>query len=171
MADKLDLVFKKAVSRQYTSLNKKWYEETGGAGFKLKGSDIWVEPIPGTAQAIANRIVYYDKLILTEDLTVANHKAWLAYEAGSRIGGFVPPRYGSTWGVQLFNASNVEILTTDAIGWFWDYETGILTFDNTASAGPYKVTCYRYIGTTADDMLKMDSTLGNLLITPGDTIS
>lgn len=179
MADKLDLVFKKAVSRQYTSLSKKWFEEAGGAGFKLKGSDVWIEPIPDTSQAIANRIVFFDQLTLTKDNTVANSQSWLACntpgDLNTRIGGFISPRYGASWGVRVFDGAGTEIYTTHASSWFFDYETGILTFDNNPASyslnvTSFKVTVYQYVGKTADDISKFDDTLGNLIMEAGQVL-
>lgn len=185
MADKLDLVFKKAVSRQYTSLSAKWYEEKGAAGFKLKGSDVWIEPIPGTAQAIAGRIVFFDKLILTKNTDVGANQCWLACNTpgnlSTRIGNFIGPRYditGTSWGVQLFDGANTPIATSHKSGWFFDYETGILTFDidpSTSNGGTlnvtnFKVTVYQYVGLTVDDMSKFDATLGTLVMNAGEVI-
>lgn len=151
--DKLDLSFKKLVNREYTVNEKAWYEETGGVGFKLKGSDVWVEDIPETPpETSTDAIQLYNTLTLTEDSTVSDKRCWLANDDG-RIGSFISPRYGSDYSVVLYNESDEQIYPTDVSDWFFDYETGILTFGETPSTnGPFKVKVYRYIGRTADDI-------------------
>lgn len=158
MADQLDLVFKKIVSRQYSAAVKSWYEEDPGVPFKLKGSDVWVDTIPETPPEADTAVVkIYNKITLTNNTTVASNKAWYAEVDGESIGNFIQPRYGQDYTARLYDGSNNEIPTTDNCGWFFDYETGILTFDsNPASAGwdtsSFQVYCFRYVGSTADDI-------------------
>lgn len=175
MANTTDLVFKKIVNREYTSAIKKWYEEKGAAPFKLKGSDIWIEPIPTVPQEIVGRIVKYTTLNLTKDTSVANSQAWLVYDPAQptvRMGNFIAPRYGVDYSVKLyFNGSySTEIPTAHASGWFFDYESGIVTFDANPGATSVQITAYRYIGLTADDIAKYDEDLDNLIIAPGSLI-
>ena len=175
MANTTDLVFKKIVNREYTSATKKWYEEKGAVPFKLKGSDVWIEPIPGVPAEIANRIRLYTTLNLTKDTSVADNKAWLVYDhdnSGIRMGNFISPRYGVGYNVKLYFNNNYasEIATTHASSWFFDYEAGIVTFDNNPGATSVQITAYRYIGLTADDLAKYDEGLDNLIIAPGDLI-
>lgn len=172
MADKLDLVFKKAVNRQYTSPDKAFYEELGAVPYKLKGSDIWVNPIPSTPPASSNDIIEkYTSLALVEDNTVANKQCWVVVSSGSdptqnRIGDFISPRYGQGYTVVLKDGAGQQVFDTDASGWFFDYESGTLTFDNSppGNNSVYTIDVYRYIGTTADDLVTYDETLDNLFI-------
>lgn len=174
MANKLDLVFKKAVNRQYTSASKNWYNELPGIPYKLKGSDIWIESIPSTPPSSTDAMIrVFNQLQLVKDTSVANNGAWLAYDGPDRIGSFIAPRYGQGYTARLFDnsATKKEIPTTDGCGWFWDYETGILTFDNNPSSYGYTatafyITTWQYIGLTVDDMMKLDNTLGNLIVNP-----
>ena len=85
MANTTDLVFKKIVNREYTSATKKWYEEKGAVPFKLKGSDVWIEPIPEEAGEIVNRIKLYTHLSLTKDTSVADNKSWLVCHSSSQL--------------------------------------------------------------------------------------
>ena len=180
MANTTDLVFKKIVNRQYTDSTKKWYEEEGAVPFKLKGSDVWIEPIPevvapNTPIEIVNRIKLYTHLTLTKDASVLNNKAWLVFDPDNtsvRMGNFISPRYGSGYSIKLyFNGDyGTEIGTTHSSSWFFDYEAGIVTFDNNPGATSVQITAYRYIGLTADDIAKFDSGLDNLIIAPGDLI-
>lgn len=179
MANKLDLVFKKAVNRQYTSPSKNWYNELPGIPYKLKGSDIWIEPIPVVPPGSTNSMIrVFTQLELVKDTSVADNCSWLAYDGGNRIGGFVAPRYGQGYTARLYDntATKKEVPTTDGCGWFWDYETGILTFDNNPASYGYTVTSFfittwQYVGLTVDDMMKLDNTLGNLIVNPSDSYS
>ncbi len=156
MADKLDLVFKKVVNRQYTNAAKNWYEENPGVSFKLKGSDVWIDNIPEIPPTSDSAVVkgyrLVNKLLLTKDITVNNNQCWYAQSAGHRITGFISPRFGQGYTARLFLAGGSEIATTHACGWFFDYESGNLTFDATppVSAGGYEVAVYQYIGSTVD---------------------
>lgn len=180
MANTTDLVFKKIVNREYTSATKKWYEEEGAVPFKLKGSDVWIEPIPeviapNTPIEIVKRIKLYTHLNLTKDPSVTDNKAWLVFDPenpGVRMGSFISPKYGSGYSVKLFFSANygTEIGTTHASSWFFDYEAGIVTFDNNPGATSIQITAFRYIGLTADDLAKYDEGLDNLIISPGDLI-
>lgn len=176
MADKLDLVFKKAVARQYTGLNKAWYEELAGPSFKLSGQDIYVEPIPQIPPTEnTSAIKVYNMFSLTKDTTIADNKAWLSIETSNRIYDFIPPRYGNGYSVRLFDGNNTELFTTHPSSWYFDYESGILTFDNNPSSYSlnvtvFKIIAYRYIGKTVNDLIKLDDTLGQLIISPSSII-
>jgi len=159
MADKTDFAFKKLANREYTSTAKRWYEEQPNVPFKLKGSDVWIEDIPSIPPSSGTSVIQiFNTLTLTEDVTVANKQSWIAeYPPGSRIGSFIAPRYGSGYTVRVYDGSNSEIPTGDGSSWFFDYEMGILTFDNPPGnygwiTSDFKVKIYRYIGRTADDI-------------------
>jgi len=156
MADKLDLVFKKVVNRQYTSAAKKWYEENPGVPFKLKGSDVWIDNIPETPPPADSAVIkgwrVANKLVMTHDSTVNNNQSWYADDAGTKLEGFVSPRYGQDYTARLFIQGGAEVPTTHSSGWFFDYESGILTFDGNPPGSAFEVMCYQYIGATADDL-------------------
>lgn len=184
MADKLDLVFKKAVNREYTSPNKAWYQEMPGVPWKLKGSDVWIEPIPITPPTVTDtKIEYYNPFTLTEDTSVGQKRAWVACShqtpggdpASGRVGNFISPRYGSDYGIKLYDHENDEIPLTHDSGWYFNYEAGILTFDNAPggygiNTTSFKIVVWRYIGLTADDFVKYDEPLGHLFINPSYTV-
>jgi len=178
MADKLDLVFKKIVNREYTTTAKEWYEEFPGIPFKLKGSDVWTGDIPSTPPASGtSTIEIHNTLTLQEDITVNNQRSWLAeYPVSTRIGDFITPRYGQGYTVRVYDGSNVEIPTTDGSSWFFDYELGILTFDNDPGGygwddSAFKIKAYRYIGQTADDLSTFSGTLSASQIINDSTVS
>ena len=166
MADTTDLVFKKIVGRQYTTSAKSWYEEQPGVPFKLHGEDVWIGDIPSTPPSSGTLDIHiYNTLTLTQDITVANQKSWLAEDpVGIRIGSFITPRYGHGYFVRLYDANDGEIPTTDPSGWFFDYELGVLSFDNDPGSygwndSAFKVKAYRYIGPTALDIAPASGTL------------
>jgi hypothetical protein len=166
MADKLDLVFKKIVARQYTTNAKAWYEEQPGIPFKVSGTDVWMDNLPTTPPSSGTSSVQvFNTLTLIQDMTVGSQRSWLAeYPTGTRIGSFIPPRYGQGYTVRLYDANNTEILTTDGSGWFFDYELGVLTFDYDPSTygwndSAFKIKAYRYIGRTAEDIVPASGTM------------
>src|SRR6056297_513029 len=150
-----NLSFKKLVNRQYTTPNKAWYEEQSGIGFKLKGIDVWVDPIPEEPSSADPSVVQeFNTLTLTEDTTVNFQRTWYCKDGDTKIGDFIPPLYGSGYEVALFDNNDNQIYPTDASDWFFDYTTGILTFGESVSGftTPFKIKVYRYIGRTADDV-------------------
>lgn len=162
MADKTDLTFKRLINREYTTTAKSWYEQDPGISFILPSSDIWISSIPSTPPAVDSPVVVgyrsSNRFILTKDITVNNNKAWLAKINGNRVGQFISPRYGQGYTVKLFDGSNNQVFTTHPCGWFFDYENGILTFDQDPSsvglnATSFSIEVYRYVGSTLTDFL------------------
>lgn len=160
MANTADLVFKKIVGRQYTTNAKSWYEEYPGVPFNLYSTDVWIDVIPITPPLISTAVIaVYNTLTLTEDVTVVSQKSWLAEDPpGTRIGAFIPPRFGHGYTVRVFDADDDEIPTTDPVNWFFDYDFGILTFDSDPGSygwndSAFKVRTYRYIGQTLEDLV------------------
>lgn len=178
MADKTDLSFKKIVGRQYTSTAKEWYEEFPVKPFNLNGADIWLDDIPTTPPTSGtSSIEVYNTLILQEDVTVNYEKCWLAEKPiGTRIGDFISPRYGQGYTVRVYDGSDNEILTTDGSGWFFDYTSGILTFDNDPGGygwddSAFKIKAYRYVGQTAADITIASGVLNASDINNDSTVS
>jgi len=158
MADRLDLVFKKIVGREYTSTSKKWHEEFAGTPFTIGGDNVWIDYIPSIPPSSGTAsIKIFDTLTLVKDISVSDNKSWLAeYPTHTRIGSFVPPRYGQGYNVRVYDSTDTEIVSSDASNWFFDYDFGILTFDNPPTdygwSTPFKIKAYRYIGRTANDI-------------------
>ena len=157
---KLDLVFKSRVGREETTTNKAWYEEFPAGSVYLHASEVYADPIPETPPASStSTIQVYDTLTLTEDNSVANHKSWKAYStpgdtSSERLTHFIHPRFGQGYTVRVYDNNNNEIPTTDDSKWFFDYETGVLTFEEDPTAHgwalPIKIKAYRYIGNFLD---------------------
>ena len=101
----------------------------------------------------------YTLFVLTEDGTVPNQQPYYA-DSGQPSDDITNPakpmpfhdwistKYGALYEIKLYDNANSQIFRTDASGWFFDYQTGILDFTgSTASfAKPFKITGYRYIG-------------------------
>ena len=178
MADKTDLSFKKLIGKEYTTTAKAWYEEFSTKEFNLHATDIWLDDIPSTPPTIDTSVIkIYNTLTLIEDLTVNNHKAWLAEDpVGTRIGNFISPRYGQGYTVRVYDGNNNEIPTTDKSSWYFDYTNGILVFDyNPAIYGwnisSFKIKAYRYIGLTVKDMTTSSGALDASDINNDSTVS
>ena len=157
---KTDLVFKKIKGRRFTFTNKEWYEEYPGSLVFLHANEVWADTIPTPAPGASNSIVqYYDDLKLTEDTSTPDHKAWLACETygdpNTILKEFVPPRFHQSYTVRLYEDDGAgnkgsEVPTTHESNWFFDYENGVLVFENNpydyGLTGPFHIQIYRYIG-------------------------
>jgi len=144
--NKEDRSFKTLINRETTdSSNKNFFNEFGADTINVHADDIWADTIPDNdpALAVAQGMADLETLfVLTEDLSVPNSQSW---KAG--ITDWISPKYGADFEVKLFDGSNSEIFTTDPLNWFFDYQTGILTFNGTLSySTPLKITGYRYVG-------------------------
>ena len=164
---KIDIAFKKLISQDYTDTDKQFYEENSGGGFNVATSDILSESIPSSVPvATTTEIkVYTDAadgaLKLTEDVTVASEGSWLAKVGGNLVGDWIPPKFHQDYTVKVYEddgtglAKGSQIFTTDAADWFFDYETGILTFQDTHSfTTPIWIEAYRYIGDKLNTTIK-----------------
>ena len=161
-----NLPFKKLSGREYTSTNKAIYEENGTVAFKVKGADVWIEPIPEDPANIDPLVVRKLTLTMTEDTTVAGSLSYKAIKDSQQLGAFVPPRYGQGY-TAVLTINGTKILTTHSCGWNFDYESGLLTFLSTppgTSTRSVVMDFYQYIGKTADDLSHFDAGLGNLII-------
>ena len=153
----LDRVLKMLLNRRVTSEGKRYFEEFGDSTLNVHATEIWSTTIDeDPAIAVVDSVVQeYNLLELSEDITVANQASWYAYGINSqtleieRLKDWVSDKYGSEYGVKLYDAEDNQIFPTDAAEWFFDYQTGILTFsgDIGSFATPFKISGYRYIGT------------------------
>lgn len=156
-----DIVFKKIVGRRFTTTEKAWYEDEPGKLTTIHAQDVWTAEIPTTPPSNDTvDIKVYDDLKLTEDNSVANHRSWLACETygdtSTQLTGFIPPRFGQGYTVRIYEDNGSgglgsEIPTTHPSEWFFDYENGVLTFENDPTnfglTLPIHIKGYRYIGT------------------------
>jgi hypothetical protein len=150
--NKEDRSFKTLINKETTdSANKFFFNELGAKTINVHTSEIWADDIAtnNPAQAVIDGVAEaYTLFALTEDLTVPNHQCWKAIQLGNRLLDWISDKYGASYTVRLFDNTGSEIFTTDPVGWFFDYQTGILTFSGDVSSKPqpFKITGYQYIG-------------------------
>lgn len=147
---KEDRSFKQLINKRVTSADKAFYEEIGDETLIITNGQIWASPIAENdpdAAVEAGSVEFVEKLVLTEDITVSSQQSWFA-EDGYRLKDWVSDRFGSAYTLKLFDNNDQEIFPTDALDWFWDYPTGILTIsgDTSPFPQPFKVDGYRYVG-------------------------
>ena len=164
---KNSIAFKKLITKDHRDADKAWYEETDGGGFNIHSDDVWIDPIPETPPASSSPVIkaYIDgatttALKLTQDVAVQNERGWYAEDGGVRLRGFIPPKYGQGYTVKLYEddgtgtAKGSQIYTTDAMDWFFDYDTGYLAIQDTHSyTTPFWIEAYYYQGDTVTDGL------------------
>ena len=155
---KTSLAFKKLLMRDHRNVANEWYEETEGGGFNIHMDDVWSENIPETPPSESTEIIEVHgdgtPFMLTEDEAVDGQKGWKAVdENGERMRDWIPPKFGQDYTVQLFaddgsgTGPGDQIFTTDPINWYFDYDTGYLSIqDSHNRSTPFWIKGYRYIG-------------------------
>ena len=140
---KEDRSFKTLINKRTTSSNKAYYSEIGDNTLNLSFGEVWTTPIPSDpSQAVSQGVAELRTLfVMTEDITVPNQQAYYAF-SGVNLEGWVSDKYGSGYAVHLYQNNGTEIFPTDASQWFFDYQTGILTFNGSTAAlsKPFKIT-------------------------------
>ncbi len=150
---KEDRSYKSLQNHEVTdSINKLIFNEFGADTINSYIGDIWSDTIPTNdpSQAVTNGVAELRTLfVLTEDNSVPDAQSWKTEDpVGTRIPDWISPKYGDNFEVKLYDNDDNQIFTTDPVDWFFDYQTGILTFSGTATSKtrPFKITGYRYIG-------------------------
>lgn len=148
----VDLAFKILLNRRVTDSDGKYYfNEFGDETLNIHAKEIWADDIdPDPSVAIFEGVAEYRELfIMTEDITVPNRESWFAEEDGGRLRDWIPDKYGLDYKVQLYDANGNEIFPTNDCEWFFNFKTGILTFNSNADSfpQPFKISAHRYIGT------------------------
>jgi len=174
-----DTSFKKLQSKRITtSTGKGINEEKGASTLELYLPDIKTEIIPGTPPGASTSILAYTGgtgQTLVVDTSVPGNLTWFATSGygnttvanngtqsseEARLMGWISDKYdafgtisGAGYEVKLYDANSNLITKTDPSDWLFDYQTGILTFNNAntafgavATSGPYRIVGYRYIG-------------------------
>jgi len=146
---KLDYAFKILSGRTKTDNKKAWYEELPNNPFKVHLNYIWSDEIPEDPSGV-EYIQYLDKYTLTEDITSPKHCVWYISKNGTRVIDIIPPIYGSVYNVRIFDNDNKEVPTGFDVSWYFDYNSGILFFEDDPSkyglSLPLKISCYVYTG-------------------------
>ena len=147
---KEDQSFKTLINRRTTSSGKFWYEEFGDNTINVHTSEVWAETVDSSpAQAVIDGVAELRTLFsLVPDTSVLNNQCFYAEESGNRLKDWISDKYGTGYVIQLFQSTDAPIPLLDPSQWFFDYQTGILTFNGSTAAfsKPFKVTGYRYIG-------------------------
>jgi hypothetical protein len=197
-----------------TSVGKGLPEEKGASTLELYLPDIKTGLIPGTGFAGfgASGYLYYHGptaafgQTLVVDTSVPNNLTWFATtgwgntttandgSAGSealRLGDWVSDKYdafgtvpGAGYEIKVYDRNNNLITKSDNSNWLFDYQTGILVFNNDATSigtgistsGPFKIVGWRYTGpkgiipASFGGLGYTTYNLGDLIVGAGSTI-
>ena len=172
-ATKINFPWKHLLYPKHTDTAKEYYEEIAGINVHVPSSRVWSEPIPSTPPGVSTAVIeVYDTLTLTEDVTVGGHRAWYA-----PVEGFIPPVFGQGYTARCFDGGDTEIPSSHASVWNFDYDNGILWFENDPTSYgftlPIKVKTYRYIGATGGAGAQKDYVVwspAGTPPTPGQTV-
>lgn len=163
-----DYLHKNLVNKEYTSEEKKWYEERSSNADRVNLNSIRIDEIPKDPPAITTDVVeIISDLILTRDQTTNDNKAWYVCDTpgvvSSRLYDFIQPtkELSNKYNVKIYDNLGQQLLI-DEIEWSFDYLNGILTFkDNPEDLNyepPFHFYGYRYIGRRgSDDMFGAQS--------------
>jgi hypothetical protein len=178
---KEDISFKKLSSKRVTWTSNQVFEEIGARSLDIHNLDIKSDPIPDVPPGSTTSVLQYYNyaggtgLTLVKDLTVSDNLTYFATifngsgeealanqlvgtGATGRLFNFVSDKYdalgtaaGAGYEIKLYDKDGVQITKTDSSLWYFDYQTGILMFQNSASGSitsraPFSITAYRYIG-------------------------
>jgi hypothetical protein len=178
---KEDISFKKLSSKRVTSDINSVYEEIGARSLDIHNLDIKADPIPDIPPGATTSVLqFYNQsagtgLTLVKDLTVSDNLTYFATifngsgqeslanqltgtGATGRLFNFVSDKYdalgtaaGAGYEIKLYDKDGIQITKTDSSLWYFDYQTGILIFENNPSGSiptraPFCITAYRYVG-------------------------
>jgi hypothetical protein len=197
-----------------TSTGKGLPEEKGASTLELYLPDIKTGLIPGTGFAgygVSGYLFYHGPSAslgqtLAVDTSVPGNLTWFATSgygnttaandgsAGSeaqRLGDWVSDKYdafgtvpGAGYEVKVYDRNNNLITKSDNSNWLFDYQTGILVFNNDATSistlistsGPFKIVGWRYVGpkgiipASYGGLGYTSYNLGDLIVGAGSTI-
>ena len=149
--DKTDKAFKTLINKVTTdSTNKNFYNEVGDFTINMHNSELWADPINSNPlQAVTDGVAEArSSFILTEDVSVPNQQCYYSKDITGRLKDWISDKYGSGFVAHIFDDMGTEVFPTDPSNWFFDYQTGILTFSGSTTSfnKPFRITGYRYIG-------------------------
>ena len=174
-----DTSFKKLQNKRITtSTGKGIDEEKGASSLELYLPDVKTELIPGTPPGASTSVLSYTGSIgqtLVVDTSVPGNLTYFAttgygnttdanngsfLSESQRLGDWVSDKYdgfgtvsGAGYEIKVYDVNSNLITKADPSDWLFDYQTGILVFNNASttyglvsSTGPFRVVGYRYIG-------------------------
>ena len=197
-----------------TSIGKGLPEEKGASTLELYLPDIKTGLIPGTGFAgygVSGNLFYHGPTAalgqtLAVDTSVPGNLTWFATTgwgnttaandgtAGSeaqRLGDWVSDKYdafgtvpGAGYEIKVYDRNDNLITKSDTSNWLFDYQTGILVFNQDATSistlistsGPFKIVGWRYIGpkgiipASYGGLGYTSYNLGDLIVGAGSTI-
>ena len=197
-----------------TSVGKGLPEEKGASTLELYLPDIKTGLIPGTGFAgygVSGNLFYHGPTAsfgqtLAVDTSVPGNLTWFATSgwgnttaandgsAGSeaqRLGDWISDKYdafgtvpGAGYEIKVYDRNNNLITKSDSSNWLFDYQTGILVFNQDATSistlistsGPFKIVGWRYVGpkgiipASYGGLGYTSYNLGDLIVGAGSTI-
>ena len=200
--------------RVTTSVGKGLPEEKGASTLELYLPDIKTGLIPGTGFAgygVSGNLFYHGPTAafgqtLAVDTSVPGNLTWFATSgygnttaandgsAGSeaqRLGDWISDKYdafgtvpGAGYEIKVYDRNNNLITKSDSSNWLFDYQTGILVFNQDATSistlistsGPFRIVGWRYIGpkgvipASYGGLGYTSYNLGDLIVGAGSTI-
>lgn len=197
-----------------TSVGKGLPEEKGASTLELYLPDIKTGLIPGTGFAgygVSGYLFYHGPSAslgqtLAVDTSVPGNLTWFATTgwgnttaandgtSGSeaqRLGDWISDKYdafgtvpGAGYEIKVYDRNNNLITKSDSSNWLFDYQTGILVFNQDATSistlistsGPFKIVGWRYIGpkgiipASYGGLGYTSYSLGDLIVGAGTTI-
>ena len=197
-----------------TSTGKGLPEEKGASTLELYLPDIKTGIIPGTGYAgygVSGNLFYHGPTAsfgqtLAVDTSVPGNLTWFATSGwgnttaandgssaseAQRLGDWVSDKYdafgtvpGAGYEVKVYDRNNNLITKSDNSNWLFDYQTGILVFNNDttsistliSTSGPFKIVGWRYVGpkgiipASYGGLGNTSYNLGDLIVGAGTTI-
>lgn len=197
-----------------TSTGKGLPEEKGASTLELYLPDIKTILIPGTGYAgygVSGYLFYHGSSAalgqtLAVDTSVPNNLTWFATSGwgnttvandgtavseGQRLGDWISDKYdafgtvpGAGYEIKVYDRNDNLITKSDNSNWLFDYQTGILVFNNDdtsistliSTSGPFKLVGWRYIGpkgiipASYGGLGYTSYNLGDLIVGAGSTI-
>tara|TARA_B100000900_G_scaffold414414_1_gene440987 strand:+ start:2742 stop:4985 length:2244 start_codon:yes stop_codon:yes gene_type:complete len=163
--------FRALINKEYSTLQKKFFEEFGANTINISLDEIWSSAIDLTASnaEAAGIVKKYTDFELAPLQGFNQSGKPLAYYFASGSGftpgtqinriqvdpnllqrNFVSDKYGKDYKAILRqnDAQGTQVPDSDDINWLFDYQTGILSVQNPNSEHqtPYKITVYQYTG-------------------------
>ena len=197
-----------------TSVGKGLPEEKGASTLELYLPDIKTGLIPGTGFAgygVSGNLFYHGPTAsfgqtLAVDTSVPGNLTWFATSgwgnttaandgsSGSeaqRLGDWISDKYdafgtvpGAGYEIKVYDRNNNLITKSDSSNWLFDYQTGILVFNQDATSistlistsGPFRIVGWRYVGpkgiipASYGGLGYTSYNLGDLIVGAGSTI-
>jgi hypothetical protein len=184
-------------------------EEKGASTLELYLPDIKTGIIPGTPPNTTTDILFYTGAIgqtLVVDTSVPNNLTYFAttgygnttsandgsaLSESARLGDWVSDKYdafgtvsGAGYEIKVYDRNSNLITKSDSSNWLFDYQTGILVFNNNltsygtgvSTSGPFRIVGHRYVGqkgvipATYGGLGYTTYTLGDLFVGSGNTV-